>query len=686
MLNIVVGTDEIRLGERLAISFHRTLRLPEDGKSYPLPPGLGRLPIARANLSEMLGHEPEALVIPLHCREAMWIGFAAAPWKPNAVKVVLGGINAVTGVPDEPGLHRPQDYLVCPDQLWLDGFNAGGGAIRQFVAVRLGQGYAAEGGHGLSERGGLRLNAFEPLPGRFPEEPPPNLTGLRCSLRPRGVAEVAPMGIGAGGRMRQKLYPDPYGLETWDQANSGVIEVVIVDAGSFAALTGLQPPDMPIDAATYTAHGLPWFELDDAAQDAVAPAAGGRLRTVAERDAQLGCGTGIEPGLGLADPQVTILPSRQGSAAASLVSGVRPVPESGAGQDPPPSAFRPMTTSKRETAEVSDYAPAPKICFDRILPRDLNRPLGVVGSSLEAIVEFRKLWPNGSRLRVLFMQGTHTQQDLAMEQAAWWTEHANIEFMRSEAPDSEIRVTFDASDGAWSFVGTDCRDIPQGQATMNLGFQDGGTSGHEFGHALGLAHEHQNPAGGIQWNEPEVIRSLKGPPNFWTEAQIRHNVLNKYSSGQIRGTAFDSDSIMLYEFPVNWTLNGVGTHGNEELSATDKSFIAQCYPPGSVNIVTLGVDAVAAAARIGAPAEEDLFEFVVDHDARYVVETGGQTDVVMKLFGPNSPTSLIGEDDDSGTGFNARLAQQLVPGHYLVQIRHFNRHGGTGDYTIRVTS
>jgi len=36
---------------------------------------------------------------------------------------------------------------------------------------------------------------------------------------------------------------------------------------------------------------------------------------------------------------------------------------------------------------------------------------------------------------------------------------------------------------------------------MNLGFLDGGTAAHEFGHAIGLAHEHQNPAGGIQWNE-----------------------------------------------------------------------------------------------------------------------------------------------------------------------------------------
>ena len=94
-------------------------------------------------------------------------------------------------------------------------------------------------------------------------------------------------------------------------------------------------------------------------------------------------------------------------------------------------------------------------------------------------------------------------------------------------------MAFDSSDGAWSYVGTDNRGIPLDQPTMNLGFMDGGTAGHEFGHAIGMAHEHQNPAGGIEWNEDVVIRDLSGPPNNWTEAMIRHNVLNKYRVDQV---------------------------------------------------------------------------------------------------------------------------------------------------------
>ena len=97
---------------------------------------------------------------------------------------------------------------------------------------------------------------------------------------------------------------------------------------------------------------------------------------------------------------------------------------------------------------------------------------------------------------------------------------------------------------------------------------------HEFGHAIGLVHEHQNPAGGIEWNEDVVIRDLSGPPNNWTVEQIRHNVLNKYSVDQIRGTEFDRNSIMLYFFPDAWVKNGQGTKENNDLSSQDTAFIA----------------------------------------------------------------------------------------------------------------
>ncbi len=334
------------------------------------------------------------------------------------------------------------------------------------------------------------------------------------------------------------------------------------------------------------------------------------------------------------------------------------------------------------------------MCFDKILPSEVNRPMRMmmIGGRLHAVFEFRKRWINGSTLTVLFMGGTQAQQELVIQQANLWTQHANLNFDFNNAPNADIRISFDPLDGAWSYVGTDARQVPQNEATMNLGFLDGGTAIHEFGHAIGLGHEHQNPDSGIQWNEAEVISDLSGPPNNWTEAETRHNVLDKYAQDQVRGTNFDPDSIMLYEFPDSWTLNNGGTHGNSTLSNLDKEFIesAVAYPGrGLPTAEAVELDVIVTSgtvADIGVSGEEDVFTFNVNNDGRHVIETSGNTDVVMKLFGPDSQTLLIAEDDDGGEGTNSRIAADLSTGKYFVQVRHFNRTGGTGSYSIRVTA
>jgi hypothetical protein len=349
---------------------------------------------------------------------------------------------------------------------------------------------------------------------------------------------------------------------------------------------------------------------------------------------------------------------------------------------------------KKQSKSKSKAKVKVKVCIDRLLPKDIGQPQQVMrmrGGPSRAVFEFKKMWITGSTLRVRFMGGTAAQQAKTKQQAAWWSQFANLKFDFNNAPDAEIRISFDPSDGAWSYIGTDAKGIPLSQATMNLGFMDGGTAAHEFGHAIGLGHEHQNPKGGLEWNEAAVIQDLSGPPNNWTVDQIRFNVINKYSADQIRGTEFDPNSIMLYAFPSSWTKNGISTHSNEVLSDMDKAFIASAaaYPhtPAPVGPVVLKVGDAATSASIGKAGEEDVFSFTVPAKGtgRYVIETGGQTDVVMKLYGPNSQTLLIAEDDDGGAGFNSRIARLLNPGKYLVQIRHYNRANGTGAYTIKVS-
>lgn len=330
-------------------------------------------------------------------------------------------------------------------------------------------------------------------------------------------------------------------------------------------------------------------------------------------------------------------------------------------------------------------------CVDRVLPVDLKRaiPFMYAGPGrTRAITPLGKLWLNGTTLHVRFLGGTQQQQAEVKRHAPQWMQHANLKLEFDNAANAEIRVAF-ADDGAWSYVGTDARGIPADQPTMNFGWLDEAVVLHEFGHALGLAHEHQNPEGGIHWNEAAVIASLSGPPNNWDEATIRHNVLNKYRHDQINGTEFDSKSIMLYSFPAAWTTDGFHTEPNEVLSSIDKMFIAgeKMYPGRGVEpeFVELPVfEPRPTAAEIGQPGEEDRFKIKVRSAGRYTVQTEGETDLVMKLFGPGSYTQLIAEDDDGGTGCNPKITADLAPGEYYVQVRHYNRLSGRGSYGVSV--
>lgn len=249
----------VRAGEHLAISFERTLRIPDDGKAYPLPPGLGLFPIRR------LGDD---YVIPMYQSEALWIAFEGAWWKPNAVKVGIGGIDALTGEAWSEELRGdPQNYLVAPDQPWLDGINSGHETVRQFVAMPLGSGLTVEGQlTGEETVGGLQFVVYEPKPGRFPDEEP------EPGPPTEGVAfESIDMGLAAGGQMTQKIYPDTYGIDSWDPTRRTSIRVRIVNSEEWRALTGEAPPLTPVDAAAYTKAGLPWFALYDEERGDIAP-------------------------------------------------------------------------------------------------------------------------------------------------------------------------------------------------------------------------------------------------------------------------------------------------------------------------------------------------------------------------------------------------------------------------------
>lgn len=87
---------------------------------------------------------------------------------PCALKVSVGGINALTGTPQGVSAIGKQDYLPLGNahgQLWLDGISTTPGIVRQFVAVPLGHNHTVEGQlTGRETEGGIQIDVFPKYP------------------------------------------------------------------------------------------------------------------------------------------------------------------------------------------------------------------------------------------------------------------------------------------------------------------------------------------------------------------------------------------------------------------------------------------------------------------------------------------------------------------------------------------
>jgi hypothetical protein len=79
--------------------------------------------------------------------EAMWINFDCVGDHKFVIRPFLGGVNGITGegtTGDMSSLIRrmnrltpTQDYIVLPDQKWLDGISTSPGIVKQFVATEM---------------------------------------------------------------------------------------------------------------------------------------------------------------------------------------------------------------------------------------------------------------------------------------------------------------------------------------------------------------------------------------------------------------------------------------------------------------------------------------------------------------------------------------------------------------------
>lgn len=199
--------------------------------------------------------------------------------------------------------------------------------------------------------------------------------------------------------------------------------------------------------------------------------------------------------------------------------------------------------------------------------------------------EFRKRWPNNTILRVRFLNGSNKQRSETFKRMQVLDGLCGIAFKAVNSGPSEIRVMFNVQSGHWSYVGIDCKGIPQQFQTMNIGLTDRDTPTeynrvvlHETLHALAYNHEHQHPRSKIPWNKPAVYE-FYGETQGWSKAEIDAQVLRRSTASNIFGSDPDPESIMMYPIPEELVLDPKFAVGwNRKLSRNDLITLQRVYP------------------------------------------------------------------------------------------------------------
>ncbi|KAH6957232.1 hypothetical protein DER45DRAFT_631939 [Fusarium avenaceum] len=328
----------VRLDD-LTITFKRTIRVPDNDENTALPPDLGSFPLFKVddyaeNLPDKMARKG-GLFLPMYQREALWINFRSK--RRYVIKIHVGGINAVSGEPSVPNaataLRRRnllkkgrslQDYIVVPDQLWLDGIAIEPGNVRQFVAMPVGTGHSIESQMTGEERtAGIQFEITQLLPPALPASPGEKIEftvqtweqHFKCKVRSgttidalkdlietykgiqaenqllvydghqlcgsqtlsdynivnNSVIELYLNQCGGGGPAPTELSIAAGGRITqgilpldqreYRKTVSATFNVQILDSATFEQVTGKKPPKSPVTAKTYADCGYPFFSM-----------------------------------------------------------------------------------------------------------------------------------------------------------------------------------------------------------------------------------------------------------------------------------------------------------------------------------------------------------------------------------------------------------------------------------------
>jgi len=272
----------------------------------------------------------------------------------------------------------------------------------------------------------------------------------------------------------------------------------------------------------------------------------------------------------------------------------------------------------QQTKEPSPLPPEPNL-FKVAIHRQVNKK--AVGPK-PFVIRIGKTWAKRDKtLKICFVNGTNEERQYIAKTALEWTKHGDLKLDfyqvvpgqrplprgcgKPSAETSEIRVAITSANAkfypddtvstpgiaGWSELGTDALNRNAKSITDNviyptIFFYENTPKPHhvlhEFGHALGLEHEHQSPAGkcDAEFNWSKVYDLYKG--TFSPQevdlfirpfpASLKTHLVDVY----------DTHSVMHYQFPKDMFIKGDKSPcyvaANTELSDYDKAAMHLMYP------------------------------------------------------------------------------------------------------------
>ena len=236
-----------------------------------------------------------------------------------------------------------------------------------------------------------------------------------------------------------------------------------------------------------------------------------------------------------------------------------------------------------------------------------------------ALVNKRLIWQNTSNNKITItfddpaaawsLIGRQSSQQVPSMNLGWLDPPFPSPKTQKEFPNNRFKILLSKNGklvSYESFFPTNIKRNGCNESMCRSGYNPGATVLHEFGHALGLYHEHQNysknndgkTSNPVVYKSADQIRKImiddcvkangtNCEKNTWPVETIQSNIIDRYSSGTnfLNGSCFDPKSIMRYPIDPRFMISGPEPSYNFVYSNMDKIWLQKYYPINKLVII-----------------------------------------------------------------------------------------------------